>query len=349
MYNDIGIPQGSSLSFFLLNIYLTELDGFIERLKKKKKFNQNIDVSLRTIFYARFANDYFLGIVGPKLFTIEVTNQIKTFILRNLKFTIKNIQIIHRDEAGVKFLGFKLYLLKLKIFFKVKNSEIQSIKKNIAISKARLSAGLIRNSHAFYNGLRNDIIKYLDKTSSKANNSKLENLIENKFLLPSKYLKYTKKRRYEIANHFQELFQKNVSLAMNSFNQNFKPLLENKEFETTKTTIKVKTAVEDFLKTLENIKTKMEENLLNKRKKEFFSKNFNLVKANQKDFLKAPINKSVRYISIRFPTKDFYDKFKNLGFIHPTKNHSIGKATLIYLADYEIVIYFNYLIRKYLN
>ena len=47
--------------------------------------------------------------------------------------------------------------------------------------------------------------------------------------------------------------------------------------------------------------------------------------------------KKISRISIIFPLKDFYNKLRVSGYIHPKKNRSIGKILLINVADHEII------------
>jgi hypothetical protein len=82
IYETSEVSQ-SILSPFLFNVYMTELDKYIEQLKNivphenvdsdkfkqaKKKYNDLIkDFSMfSSIQYVRYANDFLIGIVGTK-------------------------------------------------------------------------------------------------------------------------------------------------------------------------------------------------------------------------------------------------------------------------------------------
>jgi len=56
-----------------------------------------------------------------------------------------------------------------------------------------------------------------------------------------------------------------------------------------------------------------------------------------------------RRISIRFDIKSFYLKLADLGFYSAKRNSPLSVPRLIFLNDYEIINFYNLLIRGYLN
>jgi group II intron reverse transcriptase/maturase len=150
-YSYEGVPQGSVLSPIFSNVYLDELDKFMEKLmkefnsgkerKRNQKFRSMTDVrssknktvsernrrkkearkqkitqtDLRDpnyirVKYARYADDFVIGISGDKKFAIEIMNKIKHFIKSDLHLNISDkksclISIVHRQAS---FLGFLL-------------------------------------------------------------------------------------------------------------------------------------------------------------------------------------------------------------------------------------------------
>lgn len=249
----------------------------------------------------------------------------------------------------------------------VKNNKIKSVKKYIARSKAYIAAGLKKNSKAFFYAIRHDILASLKQSTVKSdkNNSQLENLIEDKFILRFENLKYSKEKRFEIANHFKNLFSKNFVFALKSFNDDFKPFINNEEFKYTEMAVELNSVTAKFIKAVKKIEDKFKDNWLanrrklavKKHKKESVSKNLVRSRITRKDFtyivdllsLQVFNAKMTHKISIRFPYKNFYNKLKNLNYIHAKKNCSISKISLINFADYEIIKYFNKLICGYLN
>ena len=126
-YSYEWVPQGNVLSPILSNVYLHELDKFMEELmnefnsgkerkRKKEARKQKItqtdlrDPNYIKVKYARYADDFVIGISGDKKFAIEIMNKIKDFIRSDLHLNISNeksclISIVHRQAS---FLGFLL-------------------------------------------------------------------------------------------------------------------------------------------------------------------------------------------------------------------------------------------------
>jgi hypothetical protein len=150
-YSYEGVLQGSVLSPILSNVYLHELDKFVEKLmnefnsskerKRNQKFRSLTDVrssknktvsernrrkkearkqkitqtDLRDpnyikVKYARYADDFVIGISGDKKFAIKIMNKIKDFIRSDLHLNISDVKsclisIVHRQAS---FLGFLL-------------------------------------------------------------------------------------------------------------------------------------------------------------------------------------------------------------------------------------------------
>lgn len=392
----------SLLSPILFNLYFTELDSFIEKLKNEilvskeykwqneiskkyrrfwKKFSDKKKLVLElkkygspelvlaayqdekkefyrkhryiediNLLYVRYTNDFLLGIVGPKLLAVDISNKIKNFVWKNLHVSCINISMVNRNEKGVRFLGFIINLLQFRKKVVFKNSKIQSVKRYIARSKALAAASLAKNSKAFFYALRWDIILSLEKLCFKFNNSNF---------------KYTKKRRKEMSSYFRILFSKNISLALKYFTENFELFINDAIFKTTKKTMELYLLIKHFLNNVKKFETWIKENWLFKRRsvaleqyqKKDKNKSIVSVKISQEDSIRTvEVLASqlislwqTRYISIKFPLKDFYNEMRKLGYVHLKKNRSISQISLLNLSDYEIIIFFNSLIRGYLN
>jgi hypothetical protein len=146
---DEGIPQDSVMSPILSNIYLNELDKFVENLMlefykgKERRPNQKYssirqkaknksvseknkifksirkqkvtasdlrDPNFRRVKYARYADDFIIGISGDKNFAKQIMDKAKAFLKAQLYLNVSEdksglLSIVHRQAS---FLGFLL-------------------------------------------------------------------------------------------------------------------------------------------------------------------------------------------------------------------------------------------------
>lgn len=93
-------------------------DAMVSALRKlKKEFYDkygrahSVDLKTRRIQYVRYADDFLIGIVGPKAFAVDVRKKIDQFIKGNLHLEIKKHDIVSRSEGGVYFLGHVIKLM----------------------------------------------------------------------------------------------------------------------------------------------------------------------------------------------------------------------------------------------
>jgi group II intron reverse transcriptase/maturase len=150
-----GTPQGGIISPLLANMYLNELDTYIEEelipqytrgerravnpeygrltrgvrkarqqgdyercraLKRERReipYGDPNDPNYRRLKYVRYADDYFLGFVGPKSEAIEIRRRIGAF-LQTIGLTMSDGKtlITHAATGQAQFLGYLIYMAK---------------------------------------------------------------------------------------------------------------------------------------------------------------------------------------------------------------------------------------------
>lgn len=136
---ELGSPQGGILSSLLSNIYLHELDLFLEQLSakylgsvtplqrrknplyrslmKKGLKNQVYNLGIpsrdpfqkeyRRVKYIRYADDFLVGVLGPRSLAIQVRNEIQNFLKEYLYIDL-NVDKTHITHISnkVSFLGY---------------------------------------------------------------------------------------------------------------------------------------------------------------------------------------------------------------------------------------------------
>jgi group II intron reverse transcriptase/maturase len=147
-HNLTGVPQGGVLSPFLSNVYMHELDVFVEGLKAKYNRSsnrrgsiqnpeytailkqlrelrakgdgkairkaelerENISSVIRTgtrIYYVRYADDWVIGVRGPRSLAVKVKEEVETFLREklNLELSREKTTITHLPTNQAFFLG----------------------------------------------------------------------------------------------------------------------------------------------------------------------------------------------------------------------------------------------------
>ncbi len=123
--NLAGTPQGGLASPILANVYLHELDEKVEELRRQmerggqrkrknllhKKLTERInDPNFIRLKYLRYADDWLIGICGPRTLAEQVKEELKTFLGQRLKLTLsaEKTKITHAREEQAHFLGTRL-------------------------------------------------------------------------------------------------------------------------------------------------------------------------------------------------------------------------------------------------
>jgi hypothetical protein len=85
----------------LLNIYLTSLDEFIDKLKE----NYARGPVPRRIYYVRYGDEWVIGVEGPFQLAKKIKEDIITFLREELKLELEKTKITHLGLEYAKFLG----------------------------------------------------------------------------------------------------------------------------------------------------------------------------------------------------------------------------------------------------
>lgn len=168
------------------------------------------------IQYSRYADDFLVGIVGPHKLALDTRSAIDTFLKSDLQLEVKKNDIINRNEKGVTFLGFRIYLSNFHKKTRVKWHKLASTTKYKNRVLARLKLSDARLARAAAHDMKRELIRsfrlLLNKNKLKYNQSNREqtaltlaaNLTENP---DNPALK-----RWQ--NHYDSLFDKELSMAL---------------------------------------------------------------------------------------------------------------------------------------
>jgi RNA-directed DNA polymerase len=107
----LGTPQGGIISPLLANVYLHELDRYMERytaLSTKEKTARR-EAGLANYVYIRYADDFVILSNGTKDQTEKLREEVRNFLAADLRLTLsmEKTKITHLND-GFDFLGFTI-------------------------------------------------------------------------------------------------------------------------------------------------------------------------------------------------------------------------------------------------
>lgn len=177
-----GVYQGDILSPLLSNIYLNEMDTYLEK---------------KEISFVRYADDFALFFKGKNRAYKELKELKKFLKTLKLKLGADKTEVVHIAD-GFTFLG---------IEFRGRNREVQeqrvekSLKKLEDFSKTKLGfSGFVKELNSYLYGLKNYYLKILTKNSPQYREFQqaLINTLAHKVFLSKKSKAVTTKKEFKI-------------------------------------------------------------------------------------------------------------------------------------------------------
>lgn len=183
-----GSPQGGILSPLLSNIYLHELDQYMEEIMKeyqgtreKPKINREylkfmdrrrkgwnpklarrvpsmypFDKDYTSVKYVRYADDFLIGITGPRKMVEEIRDKVKEFLKNKLSLTLnmEKTHITHITKR-VPFLG---YLIGRKTIITIQRYSGRWVTRKMTIptldgNAQKMIGSLVKSGYCNYEGV----------------------------------------------------------------------------------------------------------------------------------------------------------------------------------------------------
>jgi hypothetical protein len=97
--------------------------------RKPETDSQQGDKVYHRLHYVRYADDYLIGVKGPKWLARDVQKRTQDFLKSNLHFQLKEGELIHSVDNKIRFLGFDIKVPGKKNRMIVETRKILSFKK----------------------------------------------------------------------------------------------------------------------------------------------------------------------------------------------------------------------------
>jgi retron-type reverse transcriptase len=312
-------------------------------IKWKKRLRSATPDSLQ---YIRYADDFLIGIVGPRSLVLNTQKQIDTLIKSDLHLKIKQNRMVNRNEGSVKFLGFQIYFAVFCKKTRVKWNKFASMTKYRRRVLARINKSDARLAKAAVFEFKKNLIKAFrvnlstrGKLFNKQNTWETSNIFVHE-LLPKK--NNPAMMRWE--RHFEELFDKELSLSLKFYHIQISNLATPAEEPFHSQVLELRSK---FLEGLKEIQSKEKLKLLeaNKirvageisKKKWYTISEETAVKA--RNVLKTAFvdQPRVRRIGIAAPLFELINQFIAKGFYHYNRRKPIANISLTSLNDGAII------------
>ena len=218
----VGVIQGGILSPVLANIYMIPFDKWVDTYLipkytkgKRKKANPVYTKMIRTgkvtdhsiptgylhdrnfirLHYVRYADDFIMGLNGPKIYCKEIINECKDFLYKTLRLTlnVEKTKITHSQQESALFLGYRVYktkLIKMKMAYNSRNRLTRRVTNTILDGPIdRIVVKLIQKGYAKKSGVPTRNGKFINHT--------LYDMVEHYKMVERGILQY-----YSLANNY---------------------------------------------------------------------------------------------------------------------------------------------------
>lgn len=343
------------------------------RTKKKayyKKWGRSQGIRTgQLVQYSRYADDFLLGIVGPHRLALETQIALDLFLKSDLHLEVKRNAIINRNEKGVNFLGFRVYLPNFHKKTRVKWHRLASTTKYKARVLARLKLSDARLARAAAHDMKRELIRslrlLLNKDGLKYNQPNRERAASKLATHLTENQDNPALKRWQ--DHFETLFDKEISMALKFYHSQVQdldvpsPQGDSKDRDALAKLTKLR---DNFLAGLEKLIQEEKLTFFESKRKQILSKR---AKALQRDarpyagkgskvvsdwsqiseetaikaadvLTEASLDqRRARTISIRAPIRSLMEKLAVKGFYHPTRMKPCSASFLLVLNDGEIL------------
>jgi retron-type reverse transcriptase len=307
------------------------------------------------IQYVRYADDFIIGIVGSRKLARDTQRHVDTFLKSNLHLEVKKNNIVNRNEKGVRFLGFQIYLHSYKKKTRIKWNKFASIEKYKRRVLSRFQKSDARLASAAAHSMKGALLKTLKKgleTEGHKYNKTNTNALAQRAVSEAK----SNPALGRWIQHFSTEQDRELSLATKFYDKNIADL-EVPEGQKN-VVVKIAELRKNFLHGIKSIiederigyRDKRIKDVLSRREKALErSKLTNTPSAwsdiREETAIRAASSLSgdflnqeqPRLVSIAAPVNDIALRLASKGFYHPIRHKPIANSALLNLSDPEII------------
>jgi hypothetical protein len=355
---------------------------------KKYKVWSGIDKDNKFISYVRYADDFFIGIVGSRKYALQVKKDIINFLKSHLHLDVSKVELVNRNESKVSFLGHFIKLVSLNMKTRIQNQKIAATQKAKRRILNRIKVNNQRLARALFFRTQKKIIKALQdvsklyglKPTSKKNievtslnlaiahletirNSVLPTILDTD--LPS-----TNSAMDRLQKCNDERIQLDEQAACYTLYKAIKGVkLLIKEEESNNTSKKILELLQNFEADVEQIIKNVKTELIDEKRKSLVTQHEKREKkiANQRvyseinseiidllqlapELVKEELSATIRVnIRISADIKNTVEKLRLKGFFHATKDRPQRNPFLVNPSDAEIIKHYNLIMLGLLN